>query len=115
MSYVEFTKEAFATFRSNGRPVLQLNLIRPRERAAYPGGRAALGVEAYAGCGQESQPAFTCLGGKIVWCDRFEQTLIGPADEAWDVCFIADYPSVSAFVDWSTTRLTVLPCSIGKQ
>jgi uncharacterized protein (DUF1330 family) len=25
--------------------------------------------------------------------------LIGPSDEKWDECFIAEYPSVAAFVD----------------
>ena len=25
--------------------------------------------------------------------------LIGPAEERWDICFIAEYPSVQAFVD----------------
>ena len=26
-------------------------------------------------------------------------TLIGPPEERWDLCFIAEYPSVSAFVE----------------
>jgi uncharacterized protein (DUF1330 family) len=25
--------------------------------------------------------------------------LTGPADERWDICFIAEYPSVAAFVE----------------
>ena len=36
--------------------------------------------------------------GPIVWRGRFEQMLIGPAEERWDLCFIAQYPSVAAFV-----------------
>jgi uncharacterized protein (DUF1330 family) len=42
---------------------------------------------------------FTRLGGKIVWQGRFELMLIGPSDERWDHCFIAEYPSVGAFVE----------------
>jgi uncharacterized protein (DUF1330 family) len=101
MAYVGLTKEAFATFRAMERsgPIHMLNLIRLRERANYPDGRVASGVEAYAAYGRESAQAFTRLGGKIIWRGRFEQMLIGPADEAWDVCFIAEYPSSAAFVE----------------
>jgi uncharacterized protein (DUF1330 family) len=38
------------------------------------------------------------LGGSIAWRGRFEQMLIGPPEERWDLCFIAHYPSVAAFV-----------------
>jgi uncharacterized protein (DUF1330 family) len=75
-----------------------LNLVRLRERAAYPDGRAATGAEAYAAYGRESQPVFKRLGGSIIWSGRFERMLIGPDVEHWDRCFIAQYPSVAAFV-----------------
>jgi uncharacterized protein (DUF1330 family) len=42
---------------------------------------------------------FTRLGGKVVWQGRFELMLIGPSDEHWDHCFIAEYPGVAAFVE----------------
>ena len=42
---------------------------------------------------------FQRLGGEIVWRGAFELMLIGPADERWDHCFIARYPSVAAFVE----------------
>jgi uncharacterized protein (DUF1330 family) len=76
-----------------------LNLVRFRERAAYPDGRIASGAEAYAAYGHESHPVFSRLGGRIVWRGRFELMLIGPATEVWDECFIAEYPSVAAFVE----------------
>jgi uncharacterized protein (DUF1330 family) len=75
-----------------------LNLVRFRETAAYPDGRVATGAEAYAAYGRASQPVFSRLGGRIVWRGRFELMLIGPVDEAWDECFVAEYPSVEAFV-----------------
>ena len=76
-----------------------LNLVRLRERAAYTDGREATGAEAYAAYGRESLPVFSRLGGTIVWRGRFELMLIGPAQERWDVAFIAGYPSVAAFVE----------------
>ena len=39
------------------------------------------------------------LGGTIVWQGKFELMLIGPREEYWHHCFIAEYPSVAAFVE----------------
>ncbi len=75
-----------------------LNLIRLKEQPGYPDGRKAIGAEAYAAYGRGSQSVFARLGGVIIWRGRLEQMLIGPSDEAWDICFIAQYPSVEAFV-----------------
>jgi uncharacterized protein (DUF1330 family) len=101
MDYTSFGKEDFAAFRANNRggPVHMLNLIRLREQANYPDGRRATGAEAYAAYGRGSQPVFSRLGGRIVWRGRFEQMLIGPSEEAWDICFIAEYSSVEAFAE----------------
>jgi uncharacterized protein (DUF1330 family) len=76
-----------------------LNLIRLRPQASYADGRAATGAEAYAVYGRESAPVIARLGARIIWRGKLEQILIGPSNEAWDICFIAEYPSVSAFVD----------------
>jgi uncharacterized protein (DUF1330 family) len=99
--HIDPTKAAFAAFRADDRlgPVQMLNLVRLRARADYPDGREASGAEAYAAYGRESGPVFARLGGTIVWRGRFEMTLIGPAEERWDLCFIAQYPSVAAFVE----------------
>jgi uncharacterized protein (DUF1330 family) len=98
--FVDPTKETFAAFRADDRagPIHMLNLVRLRERAAYPDGRQASGREAYAAYGRESEPVFVALGGRIVWRGRFELMLIGPPSERWDLCFIAEYPTVAAFV-----------------
>ena len=98
--FIDPTKETFAAFRAKDRPgpIHMLNLVRFREIAAYPDGRQATGAEAYAAYGRDSLPVFTRLGGRVVWRGRFEHMLIGPGEEAWDECFIAEYPSVSAFV-----------------
>lgn len=99
--HIDPSKETFAAFRANDRagPIHMLNLVRLHAQARYPDGRQASGAEAYAAYGRESRPVFTRLGGRIVWQGRFELMLIGPADERWDHCFIAQYPSVAAFVE----------------
>lgn len=99
--FVDPTRETFAAFRANDRPgpIHMLNLVRFRDRAAYEDGREATGAEAYAAYGRESGPVFSRLGGRIVWRGRFELMLIGPGEEHWDECFIAEYPSVAAFVE----------------
>lgn len=101
MDYTTFSKETFAAFRSDDRagPVHMLNLIRLHARACYLDAREASGVEAYAAYGRTSAPVFARLGGRIVWRGKFELGMIGPADERWDVCFIAEYPSPAAFVE----------------
>src|SRR6202000_3124920 len=101
MGHIDPTKEVFAQFRETDRPgpIHMLNLGRLRQEAAYPDGRKATGEEAYAAYGRESGPVFARLGGRIVWQGKFELMLIGPQEERWDHCFIAEYPSVAAFVE----------------
>ena len=101
IGHIDPIKEAFAAFRANDRagPIHMLNLVRFRDNAAYPDGRNATGAEAYAAYGRESYLVFSRLGGRIVWRGSFELMLIGPTDEKWDECFIAEYPSVVAFVE----------------
>ena len=99
--HIGFDGESFRAFRDVPRdgPIHMLNLVRLRDRAVYEDGREATGAEAYAAYGRESQPVLERLGGRIVWRGRMEHMLIGPQDEAWDLCFIAEYPSGKAFVE----------------
>ena len=101
IGHIDPSKETFAAFRDLDRPgpIHMLNLVRLRTRAAYEDGRAATGAEAYEAYGRESLPVFSRLGGRIVWRGAFELMLIGPSDERWDRCFIAEYPSVAAFIE----------------
>jgi len=101
MDRIDLSREVFAQFKANDRagPVHMLNLDLLRWQAAYLDARTATGAEAYAAYGRESGPVFTPIGGRIVWQGRFELMLIGPRDERWDHCFIAEYPSVAAFAE----------------
>lgn len=98
--HVDPTREQFAAFREMQRagPIHMLNLVRLHAKAQYPDGHDASGAEAYRAYARESAPVFQRVGARQYWIGRFEQTLIGPQDERWDYVFIAEYPSVDAFV-----------------
>ena len=99
--HIDPTREKFGEFRGLAEegPIHMLNLVRLRDEAAYPDGRKATGAEAYAAYGRESGPVFRRVGGRIAWAGDFRLMLIGPEDETWDHCFIAEYPSGAAFVE----------------
>ena len=100
-AFVDPTKERFGRFKDlpGDRPIDMLNLVKLRAEAAYADGRKASGLEAYRAYARESGPVFTRLGGRQVWIGRPELTLIGPDMEAWDIAFIAQYPSGQAFIE----------------
>ena len=98
--HIDPDRAQFEAFKALPRdtPINMLNLVRVRDRAAYPDGREATGHEAYRAYGRESQPVLERVGGSILWRGAFEATLIGPADERWDYAFIARYPNAGAFL-----------------
>ena len=75
-----------------------LNLVKIKKKTVYPDGSITTGLEAYMRYGKESEPVFKSLGGSIIWRGDMLIGLIGPAEERWDICFIAEYPSVESFV-----------------
>ena len=102
---VDPTREAMAVFRDlpADRPIAMINLVRFRDRAAYPEDHpdhaaARSGAEAYAAYSQAAAAPFERSGGRQVWLGRPELTLIGPTDEGWDLAFIAEYPTGDAFI-----------------
>ncbi|MBK9083309.1 MAG: DUF1330 domain-containing protein [Rhizobiales bacterium] len=101
IGHVDPDRDRFAQFKDlpRERPIHMLNLVRLRAQAAYPDGRIATGLEAYRAYGRESGPVFRRLGGRQVWIGRPELVLIGPAEERWDIAFIAEYPSGAAFIE----------------
>jgi len=99
--FVDPTREQFAalTGQQIDGPLQMLNLIRLKKKVVYPSGERATGAEAYAAYGKASAPVFKRVGGKIVWRGDFRQMVIGPADEMWDIAFIAQYPTTAAFAE----------------
>ncbi len=102
--HIDPEREAFKLFKELPRdePIQMLNLLRLREKAAYPDGRDVSGLEAYKTYGQTSGPVFKRVGGTIVWRGAPKLTLIGPSEENWHLSFVAAYPSAAAFLEMVT-------------
>ncbi len=105
-AFVDPDRAQFDAFKGLNRdhPIEMLNLVRFRDRAAYPSDHelsqeALSGAQAYANYGKASGPIFARVGGEIIWRGQFETMLIGPSEEAWDACFIARYPTAHAFLE----------------
>lgn len=79
-------------------PVVMLNLLRFRERAAEPA-EGMSGREAYQRYGAEALPHLADAKAEILWRGEGVGTVIGPAGEGWDEVILVRYPSVKAFLD----------------
>ncbi len=84
-------------------PIQMLNLIRLNTLAAYPQdhpdhGKGMSGLDAYRAYGRTSAEVFRRVGGRQIWVGRPEGVVTGPADERWDLAFIAEYPNAAAFL-----------------
>ena len=87
--------------------IAMINLLRFRDVAIYPDGHdyakvGHSGAQAYALYGEHSGPIFRRVGGAVVWRGQPQLVLTGPADEAWDMAFIATYPNAHAFLEMVT-------------
>lgn len=100
MTYTSFSDATWRAFREDARPgpIHMLNLIRLRAQAEYPDGRSATGAQAYAEYSRISAEPARALGMTIAWRGGFEIMMVGPETETWDICFVAEYPSVEAFI-----------------
>ena len=84
-------------------PIQMLNLIRLNALAAYPEGhpdhgKGLSGLDAYRAYGRTSAEVFKRVGGRQIWVGKPETVVTGPADERWDLAFIAEYPNAAAFL-----------------
>ncbi|MGB3245332.1 MAG: DUF1330 domain-containing protein [Sulfitobacter sp.] len=103
--YIDPDRAQFDAFKGLDRdaPLNMLNLVALNDLANYPGDHdlardGLTGAEAYHMYGKASAPVLARVGGSIAWRGAFDLTLIGPADEVWDVMFIAAYPNAHAFL-----------------
>jgi uncharacterized protein (DUF1330 family) len=103
-NHVDPERDQFEAFKALPRdePIMMLNLLRFRDKAAYDDGRAATGTEAYTAYSRDSASVFQRVGGEIIWRGKPEVMLIGPKDKQWDLIFIARYPSAVAFLEMVT-------------
>ena len=103
-AYIDPERDQFEAFKRLPRdePILMLNLVRLRAEADYGDAQRASGADAYRRYGEASAPVFARVGGSIEWRGQPQCVLIGPADERWDVAFIARYPTAGAFLEMVT-------------
>lgn len=103
-NYIDPERDQFDAFKRlpRDKPIMMLNCIRFRDRAAYEDGREATGAQAYAEYGRASGPILRRVGGEIIWRGRPVAVVIGPENERWDLIFIARYPSAAAFLEMVT-------------
>jgi uncharacterized protein (DUF1330 family) len=109
MGSIDPERAQFDAFKALPRdqPIHMLNLVKCRDLAAYPdghpmAGKGVSGREAYRAYGRDSATVFHRVGGRQIWAGRPEVVVTGPTDEAWDIAFIAFYPSAGAFLEMVT-------------
>lgn len=102
---IDPSRPQFDAFKALPRdtPIQMLNLVRLRALADYPAdhpnhGKGMSGLDAYRAYGRESAGIFSRVGGRQIWAGRPEGVVTGPADEHWDLAFIAEYPGGGAFL-----------------
>lgn len=105
MAYIDPDREAWEVFKGLPRdqPIQMLNLVKLRPRAEYPEGhpdhgRDLTGLDAYRAYGRTTAHIFARVGGRQVWAGRPQVMVTGPGSEAWDIAFIAEYPTSEAFI-----------------
>lgn len=86
-------------------PVMMVNLLKFREKAAYPDGRDAdlSGAEAYGRYAREMKKLVEASGGRFVFGASVAQLLLGEVEELWDQIGIVEYPSSKALIEISAT------------
>jgi len=98
MYFINPTREQFKRLHAllPDQPACMLNLLRFRE--TVEGQQGVRGFEAYERYSREAREALASVGGKVIWIGQPMQTFIGPQDEAWDLAFVAVYPTPAAFI-----------------
>ena len=103
--YIDPGRDAWEVFKSLPRdqPIQMLNLVKLKPQADYPEGhpdhgKDLSGLDAYRAYGRTTAHIFKRLGGKQIWAGKPQVMVTGPDAEAWDIAFIAEYPSSEAFI-----------------
>ena len=85
----------------HNRPIYMVNLLKFRDKAAYPDGRESdlTGHEAYGIYGREVAKLLIKHGGAPMFSAPVERLMLGEVEELWDTIAIAMYPSRQAMMD----------------
>lgn len=97
--------EAVKAFVSGDGPVVMVNLLKFREKAAYPDGRdpELPGREAYLRYGREMMKLVEAAGGRFVWGGEVRGLLLGEVEELWDEVALVEYPSPKTLLEIAST------------
>jgi uncharacterized protein (DUF1330 family) len=84
---------------ASGGPVVMLNLLRFRERAAYADGRTSslTGRQAYDLYATAMQKVIEERGARVLFGGDIASLVIGDVQDMWDTCLLVEYPSAAAF------------------
>ena len=82
-------------------PIFMINLLKFKEKAAYPDKRETnlTGAEAYAIYGREVVEHLQKVGGKGIYGGRVTRLMLGEVEDLWDSVAIAMYPSRKAMLE----------------
>lgn len=81
-------------------PIVMLNLLKFKDKAAYKDGRDKDmdGRTAYNKYGAEMLPFVTKHGGRVLFVGDIKSMVIGNVEDQWDMVALVEYPSSEAFV-----------------
>lgn len=87
--------------RQTGEPIAMLNLLKFRDKAAYPDGRETnlTGREAYGLYGKAFAEIMEPQGVKVLYSGEIKGLLIGEGDDLWDSMALIQYPSTQVMLD----------------
>ncbi|MFI4966635.1 MAG: DUF1330 domain-containing protein [Caulobacterales bacterium] len=105
-AYIDPDRQAWTAFKAlpADQPIQMLNLVRLKAKAEYPQGhpdhgKALTGLDAYRAYGRTTAHIFKRVGGRQIWVGKPQVMVTGPQSEAWDLAFIAEYPTSDAFIE----------------
>jgi uncharacterized protein (DUF1330 family) len=86
-------------------PIVMVNLLKFREKAAYEDGRseAISGREAYMRYAEKMTAIVEAAGGRVRFMADVTGVVIGELEEPWDAVALVEYPSSAAFVAIATS------------
>lgn len=87
-------------------PIVMVNLLKFREKAAYKDGSDAdlSGREAYARYGAGVAPLIEKHGGRLIFAGPVTFLTLGFAEEVWDQIALVEYPNRKALFDMFTSE-----------
>lgn len=87
--------------RQTGEPIAMLNLLKFKDKAAYPDGRETdlTGREAYGLYGKAFAEIMEPQGVKVLYSGEMKGLLIGEGDDLWDSMALIQYPSAQVMLN----------------